>query len=201
MQLVRILQDLELAQRTQIKRALYSPGEFELTGPMANLRVSAATWSQMTYEEKQELEAKFHAGPRVKRKKPRAEEGGEGGEGRGRSRSKGMVEEGEGKGQRKESRGRKKESKGNAEASVGSDLNQETSKRGGSRGRGRGQGKGKRQPSKEKTGERVTSTQNPMFSIPPVRKEALKPGQQRRKRVHSHPRSRSLGSGYDSPSW
>ena len=88
MSLVRILEGLELAQRTQIRRALSSPGEFELTGPMAKLRVSAARWEQMDFEEKQALEAQFHAGPKVKRIKPQAQGSIRGREAHSRGRPK-----------------------------------------------------------------------------------------------------------------
>ena len=70
--LVKILQELEEAQRIQIRRALYSPGEFELAGPMAKLKVSEAQWEQWGEEDPQQqliLEAKFHAGPKIKKKK------------------------------------------------------------------------------------------------------------------------------------
>ena len=69
--LLKILQDLEEAQRIQIRRALYSPGEFELAGPMAKLKVSEAQWDEWGREDPQQqliLEAKFHAGPRIKKK-------------------------------------------------------------------------------------------------------------------------------------
>ena len=69
--LIKILQDLEEAQRIQIRRSLYAPAEFELAGPMAKLKVSEATWEQWGEDEPENrdvLEAKFHAGPRVKRK-------------------------------------------------------------------------------------------------------------------------------------
>ena len=70
--LVKILQDLEEAQRIQIRRALYNPGEFELAGPMARLKVSEAQWEEWGREDPQQqliLEAKFHAGPKIKKKK------------------------------------------------------------------------------------------------------------------------------------